>query len=158
MIKQLTAKINGIGMSDSEIIDAILESRGIADIAEFLKPSSDALIPFEEMKGLEDAYQVIDDAITMGEKFLVLADVDADGCTSNAIMTRYLRKCGAEVDCVINEGKKHGADGFDLSLLEDVGVMIIVDSLNNDPMVYKRILDTGVRHFFDRIFLFDTFI
>lgn len=145
MEKILTAKINGIGMSDEEIIDAILESRGIEDIGEFLRPSSDALIPFEEMKGLEEAYQVIDDAITMGEKFLVLADVDADGCTSNAIITRYLRKCGADVECVINDGKKHGAEDFDLSLLEDVGVMIIVDSLNNDPDVYKRILDTGVR-------------
>lgn len=145
MNKQLTAKINGIGMSDEEIIDAILESRGITDVAEFLKPSSDALIPFEEMDGLEEAYNVIDDAITMGEKFLVLADVDADGCTSNAIITRYLRKCGAEVECVINDGKKHGAEGFDLSLLEDVGVMIIVDSLNNDPSVYQRIIDAGVK-------------
>lgn len=145
MIKQLTAKINGIGMSDAEIIDAILESRGIEDIGSFLRPSEDALIPFEEMKGLEDAYQIIDDAITMGEKFLVLADVDADGCTSNAIITRYLRKCGAEVECVINDGKKHGAEDFDLSLLDDVGVMIIVDSLNNNPEVYKRILNTGVR-------------
>lgn len=145
MEKRLTARINGIGMSDAEIIDAILDSRGIEDVGEFLRPSSDALIPFEEMKGLEEAYQIIDDAVTMGEKFLVLADVDADGCTSNAIITRYLRKCGAEVECVINDGKKHGAEGFDLSLLEDIGVMIIVDSLNNDPAVYQRILDTGVR-------------
>lgn len=145
MIKQLTAKINGIGMSDAEIIDAILESRGIDDIGSFLRPTEDALIPFDEMRGLEEAYHVIDDAITMGEKFLVLADVDADGCTSNAIITRYLRKCGAEVQCVINDGKKHGAENFDLSLLDDIGVMIIVDSLNNDPDVYKRILDTGVR-------------
>lgn len=132
-------------MSDAEIIDAILESRGIDDVGDFLKPSSDALIPFEEMKGLADAYQVIDDAITMGEKFIVLADVDADGCTSNAIIARYLRKCGADVKCVINDGKKHGAEDFELSLLDGVGVMIIVDSLNNDPEVYNRILDTGVR-------------
>ena len=145
MIKQLSAKINGIGMSDEEIIDAILESRGIDDIVSFLRPSSDALIPFEDMNGLEEAYRVIDDAITMGEKFLVLADVDADGCTSNAIITRYLRKCGAEVECVINDGKKHGAEDFNLDLLKDVDVMIIVDSLNNDPTVYKRIIDTGVR-------------
>ena len=145
MEKILTAKINGIGMNDAEIIDAILESRGIDDIGEFLRPSSDALIPFEEMNGLEEARQIIDDAITMGEKFLVLADVDADGVTSNAIITRYLRKCGAEVECVINDGKEHGAKNFDLSLLDDIGVMIIVDSLNNDPEVYQRILDTGVR-------------
>lgn len=146
MIKQLTAKIDGRGMEDDlEIVDAILEERGIQDLDEFLHPTEDDLIPFEEMKGLSDAYRMIDDAITMGEKFLILADVDQDGCGSNAIITRYLRKCGADVKCVINDGKKHGAEGFDLSLLDDVGVMIIVDSLNNDPSVYKRILDTGVR-------------
>lgn len=146
MIKQLSARIDGRNMEDDfEIIDAILESRGIDDVASFLKPSPEDLIPFEEMKGLRDAYQLIDDAITMGEKFLVLADVDADGCSSNAIITRYLRKCGADVKCIINDGKKHGASELDLKLLDGIDVMIIVDSLDNDPNVYKRILDTGTR-------------
>jgi single-stranded-DNA-specific exonuclease len=146
MLKQLSAKIDGRQMEDDfEIIEAILDSRGITDISDFLKPTEDDMIPFEELKGLDDAYQIIDDAITMGEKFLVLADVDADGCSSNAIITRYLRKCGANAECVINDGKKHGAEDFDLKLLDGVDVMIIVDSLNNDPEVYKRILDTGVK-------------
>lgn len=130
---------------DFEIIDAILESRGIEDVASFLRPAEENLIPFEEMHGLEEAYRIIDDAITMGEKFLVLADVDADGCCSNAIITKYLRRCGADVKCVINDGKKHGAEGFDLSLLDGIDVMIIVDSLNNDHTVYEKLLSTGVR-------------
>ena len=146
MEKILTAKIDGREMTDDfEIIDAILESRGIEDVTSFLKPTIDDLIPFEAMNGLDEAYRIIDDAITMGEKFLVLADVDADGCCSNAIITRYLRKCGADVECIINDGKAHGAENLDLSLLADIDVMIIVDSLNNDPEVYKRILDTGTR-------------
>ena len=146
MQKILTAKIDGREMEDDfEIIEAILDSRGIEDISDFLKPTENDMIPFEELKGLDEAYQIIDDAITMGEKFLVLADVDADGCSSNAIITRYLRKCGADVECVINDGKKHGAENFDLKLLDGVDVMIIVDSLNNEPSVYKRILDTGVK-------------
>ena len=146
MEKILTARIDGRNMEDDfEIIDAILESRNIEDIGSFLKPSIEDLVPFEEMKGLHDAYQLIDDAVTMGEKFLVLADVDADGCSSNAIITRYLRKCGADVKCIINDGKKHGASDLDLALLDSVDVMIIVDSLDNDPNVYKRILDTGTK-------------
>ena len=146
MEKVLTAKIDGREMEDDfEIIDAILDSRGIEDVTAFLKPSIDDMIPFDEMKGLEEAYQIIDDAIVMGEKFLVLADVDADGCCSNAIITRYLRRCGADVECIINDGKEHGAENLDLSLLADIDVMIIVDSLNNDPEVYKRILDTNTK-------------
>ena len=146
MEKILTAKIDGRNMeNDAEIIDAILESRGIEDVASFLKPSIDDMIPFDEMNGLARAYQIIDDAILMGDKFLVLADVDADGCCSNAIITKYLRRCGADVKCIINDGKEHGAEHLDLSLLADIDVMIIVDSLNNDPEVYKRILDTDTR-------------
>lgn len=146
MQKVLTAKLDGRQMEDDfEIIDAILDNRGIDDVSSFLKPTEDDLIPFEDMKGLEAAYEIIDDAITMGERFLVLADVDADGCCSNAIITRYLRRCGADVKCIINDGKKHGAEDLDLTLLNDIDVMIIVDSLNNSPDVYKRILDTGTR-------------
>lgn len=146
MNKILTAKLDGRQMEDDlGIIDAILESRGITDVMDFLHPTEDDMVPFEKMKGLDEAYHIIDDAITMGEKFLVLADVDADGCSSNAIITRYLRKCGADVECVINEGKKHGAEDFDLSLLDGIDVMIIVDSLNNEPSVYKRIIDAGVK-------------
>ena len=145
MQKVLTAKINGIGMDDSEIIDAILDNRGIEDIGAFLKPSIDDMISFDEMKGLDKAYKIIDDAITMGENFLVLADVDADGCCSNAIITKYLRRCGANVECIINDGKVHGAEHLDLTLLDDIDVMIIVDSLNNEPEVYKRILETNTR-------------
>ena len=146
MEKILTARIDGRNMEDDfEIVDAILEARGIEDVGSFLKPSEEDLIPFEKMHGLHSAYQLIDDAVTMGEKFLVLADVDADGCSSNAIITRYLRKCGADVECIINDGKKHGASDLDLKLLAGIDVMIIVDSLDNDPNVYKRILDTGTR-------------
>ena len=146
MIKKLTARIDGRQMEDDlEIIDAILEARGITDVVDFLHPTEDDMVPFDKMNGLHEAYEIIDDAIAMGEKFLVLADVDADGCSSNAIITRYLRKCGADVECVINDGKKHGAEDFDLGLLDGMDVMIIVDSLNNEPSVYKRILDTGVK-------------
>ena len=146
MQKVLTAKIDGRQMEDDfEIIDAVLYERGINDITGFLRPSEEDMISFEEMKGLDEAYRIIDDAITMGEKFLVLADVDADGCCSNAIIAKYLRRCGADVKCIINDGKEHGAEHLDLSLLDDIDVMIIVDSLNNDPEVYRRILDTNTK-------------
>ena len=145
MQKYLTAKINGVGLTNDEIIEQILESRGIDNLKHFLKPIEDDLVPFDKLENLHQAYELIDNAIVNNQKFLVLADVDADGCCSNAIITRYLRSCGADVQCVINQGKKHGAEDFDLSLLTNVDVMIIVDSLNNDPAVYERLLSTGVK-------------
>jgi single-stranded-DNA-specific exonuclease len=145
LIKQLKAKIDGRGMDNAEIIDAILENRGIHNVAAFLKPTEEDMVPFEEMIGLEEAHVIIEDAIIMGEKFLVLADVDVDGASAGAIMTRYLRARGADVKCVINQGKEHGAEHFDLKLLDDISVMIIVDSINNDPEIYRKITDTGTK-------------
>lgn len=132
-------------MDNAEIIDTILENRGIDNISSFLKPTEDDLVPFEEMIGIEEAHAIIEDAITMGEKFCVLADVDVDGASAGAIMTRYLRARGADVKCIINKGKDHGAEHFDLSLLDGISVMIIVDSINNDPEIYRRIVETGVK-------------
>ena len=146
MIKQLTAKIDGREIEDDlEIIDAILEERGIEDLDSFLHPTEDDLIPFEKMKNINKAYEIIDDGITMGEKFLVLADTDCDGISAGAIMTRYLMKSGADVDVTINEGKAHGLDTFDMSILKNYDIFIVVDSLNNNPEIYRRVTDTGCK-------------
>ena len=146
MLKKLTAKLDGRQMEDEfEIIDAILEARGIEDVGSFLKPSPDDMIPFEQMKGLHDAYVMIDDAITMGEKFAVHEDIDADGADGGAILTKYLRARGADVTTFINQGKKHGVAEFDLSLLDDIDIFIVVDSIDNDPEVYRKILATNTK-------------
>ena len=146
MQKVLTAKIDGRGMEDNlEIIDAILEERGVEDLDSFLHPTEDDLVPFEKMKGLNEAYQMIDDAITMGERFLIHEDIDADGVDGGTILTKYLQARGADVVTVMNQGKKHGVAELDLSLLNDIDVMIIVDSIDNNPEVYRKILETNTK-------------
>lgn len=146
MIKQLTAKVDGREMEDDlEIIDAILEERGIEDLDSFLHPTEDDLIPFDKMKNINKAYEIIDDGITMDEKFLVLADTDCDGIAAGAIMTRYLMAAGADVDVTINEGKAHGLDTFDISILKNYDIFIVVDSLNNNPEIYRRVTDAGCK-------------
>ena len=88
---------------------------------------------------------MIDDAITMGERFLIHEDIDADGADGGTILTKYLQARGADVVTVINQGKKHGVAEFDLSLLNDIDVMIVVDSIDNDPEVYGKILKTNTK-------------
>lgn len=146
MKKTLKAKIDGREMEDNlEIIDAILEERGIDNLDAFLHPTEDDLVPFEKMKGLNEAYQMIDDAIAMGEKFLIHEDIDADGVDGGTIITKYLQARGADVVTVMNQGKKHGVAEFDLSLLNDIDIMIIIDSIDNNPEVYRKILETNTK-------------
>jgi hypothetical protein len=65
MEKILTAKLDGRNMEDDfEIVDAILEARGIEDVGSFLKPEEDeSMVPIEKLKGAEEAAQAIIDAI-----------------------------------------------------------------------------------------------
>lgn len=143
MKKVLKAKYDCRGMDNGEIIETILEDRNIDDIQEFLHPSEDSLIPFEKLKNIDKAYEIIDDGIAMGYKFCVVWDEDQDGHAAGAIMTKYLQRAGADVSYFVHDKKEHGVENFDLSLLRDIDIVIIVDSLNNDPNVYKRITDCG---------------
>ena len=145
MIKEWNIKIDGRDMDEYEIIDAIMDSRGIVDTYRFMNPSEDDMIPFSEMRGLDEGCQMVLDAIERGDQFIVHWDVDQDGNSAGAIMTRYLLNYTDNVSTLINEGKIHGVEDFDLSMLDNNTVLIVVDSINNDPNVYKRILDTGAK-------------
>ena len=145
LIKNWNIKIDGRDMDQVEIVEALMESRGIENYNKFLNPTEDAMIPFEKMQGLEEGCQIVLDTIANNGKFIVHFDVDQDGCSSGTIMTRYLLNYTDKVSTVINEGKKHGVEDFDLNLLDDNTTLIVVDSLNNDPEVYRRILSTGAK-------------
>ena len=127
MKKVLKAKYDCRGMDNGEIIETILEDRNVDDIQEFLHPSEDSLIPFEKLKNIDKAYEIIDDGIAMGYKFCVVWDEDQDGHAAGAIMTKYLQRAGAEVSYFVHDKKEHGVENFDLSLLRDIDIVIIVD-------------------------------
>ena len=146
MEKVLTAKIDGRNMEDDfEIIDAILESRGIEDIGSFLRPIEEDLIPFEQLKGVEEAAQVIIDAIDNDETFMIYFDSDLDGTTSGSIAYRYLKNYTDNVYTYIAKGKQHGLEGLPLDVLDGVDVLWIVDSINKQPELYQAILNQNTK-------------
>ena len=145
MKKEWNVKIDGRNMNQLEIVEAIMDSRDVYDVDCFLSPSEDAMVPFDSMHNLEEGCSIVLDTIERGGRFVVFFDVDTDGNTAGTIMTRYLKNFTTKVETYINEGKKHGAENFPIEMLDEYTTLIIVDSLNNDPEVYRRILDTGAR-------------
>ena len=143
MKKEWNIKIDGRDLDEAEIIDAILESRGIKDSNRFLNPVEDDMVPFEEMQGLDEGCQIVLNAIESDKEFVIHFDCDVDGTSSGTIMTRYLQNYTDKITTIINNGKEHGVERFNLSLLNNNTVLIVVDSLNNDPKVYRKILNTG---------------
>ena len=59
MQKKWVVKSDCRGMTTSEIIDTILEDRGVENIHALLYPNEDYLIPFEKMKNIDRAAQII---------------------------------------------------------------------------------------------------
>ncbi len=145
MKKNWNIKIDGRELNESEIIDALLESRGIKDVDKFLQPSEEDMLPFENLIGIEKAAKIVMDGVDNETYFLVHFDVDTDGVSSGAIMSRYLKNFTDNVGYMINKGKEHGVENFPLSVLDSNTILIVVDSLNNDPNVYNTILETGCK-------------
>lgn len=144
MEKKWTVKHDCRGLETNEIIDVILEDRGVEDINALLYPNEDCLIPFEKMKNIDRAAKVILDGIENGNKFLVYWDTDDDGCSSGAIATRWLRNKGADVITYINQGKEHGIASADPAILASADVLWIVDSIETKMYPYENAFNFGV--------------
>ena len=78
MQKIWNVKIDGREMDQIEIIESLLESRGVEDFYEFLNPSEEGLIPFEKLKNIDMAADIILDTIDNNGTFLVYYDTDCD--------------------------------------------------------------------------------
>ena len=137
-------KVKGLGLSASDIYEKLKLSRGIKDIPDFFHPSTYNILPYTELKNIENAAKVFIDAINNRDKVLVYADVDADGCSSATIIYRYLRQFGIEVDTYINPGKKHGVQP-EFVPSADVDLIIVVDSINDEMFQYERLLKDGYK-------------
>lgn len=145
MKKKWNIRIDGRDLEQDEIIETLLESRGIYDVSAFLYPSEEDILPFEDLCNIDKAANIILDGIAANKRFYVHYDVDVDGVSAGSIATRYLRYLGANVKVGINEGKKHGIDDLSLSELEGIDIIWIVDSIQNSIEPYKNLIDNGFK-------------
>lgn len=132
-------------MSEHEIIDIILQNRNITDKVVLLNPPTNSLIPYEKLINIDEAFNIFWNGIRENKCFKIHADVDVDGCTSCAIIYRYIKNFTDSVNVSINKGKEHGIKNYDLSQLQNVDILIIVDSINAEEEYYQRIMDLGVQ-------------
>lgn len=146
MEKKWTVKLDCRGMTTNEIINAILKDRGVKDENALLYPTEDCMIPFEKMKNLDRAANIILDGIQNNKKFLVYYDTDTDGVSSGTIATRWLKQHGVDAATYINKGKDHGISKTEPYIFEDVDILWIVDSIEVNMYPYENALRAGVEH------------
>jgi single-stranded-DNA-specific exonuclease len=134
------------GMDAGEIIDVILADRGVEDISSLLYPDDECLIPFEKMKNIDCAAKIITDNIENDGSFFVHFDTDTDGVSAGSIAVRWLKNHTDRVYYGINQGKEHGIANLDLSLIDGIDVLWIVDSIETRMFPYEKVLEAGVKH------------
>ena len=146
MQKKWNIKHDCRGMTTNEIINTILADRGVEDVNALLYPDDDCLIPFEKMKNINRAAQIITKNIENDGSFFVHFDTDTDGVSAGSIAVRWLKQHTDRVYYGINQGKEHGIAKLDLSLLDGIDVLWIVDSIETKMFPYEKALEAGVKH------------
>ena len=90
----------------SPLLAQILARRGVQSELELELKLKHLLAP--QMKGLEQAIQIVDEAIDTHQKIVIVGDYDADGATSTALMVLALREMGADVEYLVPDRFKYG--------------------------------------------------
>jgi single-stranded-DNA-specific exonuclease len=90
----------------SPFIAELLARRGVQSEQELDLKLKYLLAP--KMKGLEQAIQIIDQAIDEQKKIVIVGDYDADGATSTALMILALNEMGANVQYLVPDRFKYG--------------------------------------------------
>lgn len=118
-------------MCDADpMVSLIAMSRGI-DTPEMLDEflSDDVILPDPfSMAGMDSAARRIRLALDRGESITVFGDYDCDGVTATAILYRYLRSKGANVDYYIpsREGEGYGMSASAVETLAAGGTNLII--------------------------------
>jgi single-stranded-DNA-specific exonuclease len=90
------------------VLQRVYAARRI-DSPEELEYSLDRLLSLEQLGGLAGAVALLEQAITIGQRILVIGDFDADGATSCALCLRALRSLGAgPVDYLVPNRFEYG--------------------------------------------------
>lgn len=82
------------------LLARLFAGRGVAD-RESLDPALTGLIPPQRLTHVDEAAELLADALEAEARLLIVADYDCDGATACALAIRALRACGATVDYVV---------------------------------------------------------
>ena len=117
------------------LIQNILAARGITGdiaVARFLHPSIKEYMPDPSgLKDMDNATNIIADAVYAGKKIAIYGDYDVDGITATAVFIKYLREIGVDVSWHLptREGEGYGLNTAAVEQIAQsgVGLMITVD-------------------------------
>lgn len=140
-------KLIGGSLNDiSKIQETVMKNRGIQDIQSFTHILDKDEHPYELLEHIEEAVEILKNAVEKQEHIHIIVDCDVDGYTSAAILYQYLEKIGhqGKLTYSIHTEKTHGLSS-DIQLPEDTNLLIIPDAGTNDIEQCKELSEKGIR-------------
>ncbi|WNW13806.1 single-stranded-DNA-specific exonuclease RecJ [Pseudomonas sp. DTU_2021_1001937_2_SI_NGA_ILE_001] len=90
------------------LLTRLYASRGVSSAQELDKGLA-RLIPYQQLKGIEAAVELLVDALQQGQRILIVGDFDADGATASTVGVLGLRQLGAaHVDYLVPNRFEYG--------------------------------------------------
>ena len=130
-------------------VDELLKSRGVQEIGAYYSPTKNSLQSPRDLENVELGAKMLEMAIQLGKRILIVVDSDNDGFTSATIMFDYLKDLAPqlEIDYILHEGKQHGLEDHIEKLVSDgnkYGLIILPDSSSNDFVYHEQLAEIGV--------------
>lgn len=130
-------------------VDELLKSRGVQEIGAYYSPTKNSLQSPRDLENVELGAKMLEMAIQLGKRILIVVDSDNDGFTSATIMFDYLKDLAPqlEIDYILHEGKQHGLEDHIEKLVNDgnkYGLIILPDSSSNDFVYHEQLAEIGV--------------
>lgn len=116
---------------EEQILYRVISNRGVEDIEslnKFLNPSLNYLYSPETLKGIDEATEILLDAIDESKKIRIVGDYDVDGIMSTYILYKFIKNENENIDFVIPHRVADGY-GINTTIVEkaiDDGVEVIL--------------------------------
>ena len=131
--------------SDKEVIEQILNNRGIKDVYSFLNVKA---VPdnFNLLNNLQDGVKLYIKHVYNKSKVVIQVDSDVDGLTSAATFINYSNKLFPyftqnNISFILHDEKSHGLASDKIP--EDVKLIIIPDAGSSEYEIHKQFKDRG---------------
>ena len=124
-------------------LEQVLENRGITK--DLFNVDDNAVIDYNYIDNINKGAKLLLTHINNNSKIALVVDSDVDGCTSSAIMYRYIKqiKPEANIKYFIHLNKEHGLSK-DIVIDDDIDLVVLPDSSTNDYEQHKVLKDKGI--------------
>ncbi len=124
-------------------LEQVLENRGITK--DLFNVDNNAVIDYNCIDNINKGAELLLTHLNNNSKIALVVDSDVDGCTSSAIMYRYIKqiKPEANIKYFIHLNKEHGLSK-DIVIDDDIDLVILPDSSTNDYEQHKVLKDKGI--------------